>query len=113
MDSRTSVHVIKTACHVVVAVFVCPAALCADHYLRCLILTSEPREQGRVRVLCGSTHVPPPVERDDNHPALVLEPGVATCQLLMKACHHQGKCVDCLCPFLHLRQCHHKQAFAC
>ncbi|KAH3714427.1 hypothetical protein Pelo_19063 [Pelomyxa schiedti] len=55
MDSRTSVHVIKTACHVAVAVFVRPAALCADHYLRCLILTSEPREQGRVRVLCGST----------------------------------------------------------
>ncbi|KAH3761624.1 hypothetical protein Pelo_6546 [Pelomyxa schiedti] len=27
MDSRTSVHVIKTACHVVVAVFVRPAAL--------------------------------------------------------------------------------------
>ncbi|KAH3767902.1 hypothetical protein Pelo_212 [Pelomyxa schiedti] len=39
MDSRTSVHVIKTACHVVVAVFVRPAALCADHYLRCLILS--------------------------------------------------------------------------
>ncbi|KAH3766572.1 hypothetical protein Pelo_1550, partial [Pelomyxa schiedti] len=39
MDSQTSVHVIKTACHVVVAVFVCPAALCADHYLRCLILS--------------------------------------------------------------------------
>ncbi|KAH3732534.1 hypothetical protein Pelo_16636 [Pelomyxa schiedti] len=38
MDSRTSVHVIKIACHVVVAVFVRPAALCADHYLRCLIL---------------------------------------------------------------------------
>ncbi|KAH3760325.1 hypothetical protein Pelo_7855 [Pelomyxa schiedti] len=38
MDSRTSVHIIKTACHVVVAAFVCPAALCADHYLRCLIL---------------------------------------------------------------------------
>ncbi|KAH3743299.1 hypothetical protein Pelo_15292 [Pelomyxa schiedti] len=33
-----SVHVIKTACRVVVAVFVRPAALCADHYLRCLIL---------------------------------------------------------------------------
>ncbi|KAH3731579.1 hypothetical protein Pelo_17591 [Pelomyxa schiedti] len=55
MDSWTSVHIIKTACHVVVAVFVRPAALCADHYLRCLILTSEPRKQGRVRVLCGST----------------------------------------------------------
>ncbi|KAH3732551.1 hypothetical protein Pelo_16621 [Pelomyxa schiedti] len=27
---------------------------------------------------------------------------VATCQLLMKACHHQeGKCEDCPCPFLH------------
>ncbi|KAH3761410.1 hypothetical protein Pelo_6809 [Pelomyxa schiedti] len=41
MDSRTSVHVIKTACHVVVAVFVRPAALCADHYLRCLILCAR------------------------------------------------------------------------
>ncbi|KAH3732791.1 hypothetical protein Pelo_16379 [Pelomyxa schiedti] len=29
--------------------------------------------------------------------------GVATCQLLMKACHHQGKCVDYLCPFLHFQ----------
>ncbi|KAH3744263.1 hypothetical protein Pelo_14348 [Pelomyxa schiedti] len=29
--------------------------------------------------------------------------GVATCQLLMKACHHQGKCEDCLCPFLHFQ----------
>ncbi|KAH3731750.1 hypothetical protein Pelo_17421 [Pelomyxa schiedti] len=38
MDSRTSVHVIKTACRVVVAVFVRPAALCADQNLRCLIL---------------------------------------------------------------------------
>ncbi|KAH3767087.1 hypothetical protein Pelo_1036 [Pelomyxa schiedti] len=24
---------------------------------------------------------------------------VATCQLLLKACNHQGKCEDCLCPF--------------
>ncbi|KAH3745078.1 hypothetical protein Pelo_13532 [Pelomyxa schiedti] len=40
MDSQTSVHVIKTACHIV-AVFVCPAVLCTDHYLRCLILCAR------------------------------------------------------------------------
>ncbi|KAH3693382.1 hypothetical protein Pelo_19891 [Pelomyxa schiedti] len=63
MDSRTSVHVIKTACRVVVAVFVRPAALFGSVLSRSnhpakVRQTSEPREQGRVRVLCGSTQFP-------------------------------------------------------
>ncbi|KAH3722778.1 hypothetical protein Pelo_18516 [Pelomyxa schiedti] len=58
MDSRTSVHVIKTACHVVVAVFVRPAALFGSVLSLSnpakVCQTSKPREQGRVRVLCGN-----------------------------------------------------------
>ncbi|KAH3723389.1 hypothetical protein Pelo_17906 [Pelomyxa schiedti] len=53
MDSRTSVHVIKTACRVLVAVFVHPAALFGSVLSLSnpakVCQTSEPREQGRVR----------------------------------------------------------------